>query len=295
MIVSSVKGLRDPFVLVEGDTYYLYGTGVAQAADWDNTAWVCYVNDSGRLDGEWRPVPLPYHLPPDAQKNFWAPEVHRYNGAYYLFGTYYSSATGRRGSAVLKSSCPTGPFTPISVGHITPKEWDAIDATLYVDKDGQPWMVFVHEWVCTEDGVGRMCAARLSADLSHMISPPVELFRADAPPWTDRAVTDGCFLYTTAAGDLLMTWSNFDEDGYVVAVAHSQNGRPDGAWTHEAAPLYKRGTVDGHDGGHGMVFTALDGQLYLCLHSPNQPCDACRERTVFVPLREENATLSLCR
>lgn len=291
MIVSSVEGLRDPFVLVEGNTYYLYGTGVSQNADWDNTAWACYVNESGRLDGEWKPARMTYHLPPDAQKNFWAPEVHRYNGAYYLFGTYYSAATCRRGSAVLKSSSPAGPFVPVSDGHVTPKDWDAIDATLYVDTDGQPWLVFVHEWICTDDGVGRMCAARLSADLSRMISPPVELFRADAPAWTDQAVTDGCFLYTTAADNLLMTWSNFDKDGYTVAVAHSRNGRPDGEWTHEAAPLYKRGTADGHDGGHGMIFTALDGQLYLCLHSPNHPCEACKERTVFMPLREENGTL----
>ena len=42
MIVSSIKQLRDPSVLVEGNVYYIYGTN-----------WVCYKNTSGSLAGEW--------------------------------------------------------------------------------------------------------------------------------------------------------------------------------------------------------------------------------------------------
>ena len=53
MIVTNVKGLRDPFMLVDDGVYYLYGTGVLNK-DWDNTTWDCYVNDSGSLSGEWK-------------------------------------------------------------------------------------------------------------------------------------------------------------------------------------------------------------------------------------------------
>lgn len=293
MIITGVEGLRDPFILVDNGVYYLYGTGV-YGGDWENTCWDCYINDSGNLTGEWRHLDkLVYERPEKAEKMFWAPEVHKYNGFYYMIATYYSSDTEHRGCSILKASSPTGPFVEISDGHITPKNWDAIDGTLYVDYLGQPWLVFVHEWTCTDDGVGRMAVAKLSDDLSRMISSPIELFRADSPQWTNAAITDGCFMHTTSDGKLLMLWSNNDCDGYTVAVAHSENDQVHGKWVHEAAPIYKRGTLDHHDGGHGMIFTALDGQQYLAIHSPNAPCEECKERTVFIPIEEQNGTLRI--
>lgn len=291
MIISGVEGLRDPFILVDNGVYYLYGTGV-YGGGWENTCWDCYRNDSGDLQGQWKHVDqLVYQRPEHAEKQFWAPEVHKYNGCYYMLATYYSSETGHRGCSVLKAASPTGPFIEISDGHITPKNWDAIDATLFVDPSGQPWLVFVHEWTCTEDGVGRMAAAKVSSDLSRLISEPVELFRADSPQWARGKITDGCFMHTARDGRLLMLWSNHDCDGYSVAVAHSENGEIHGSWVQEAAPIFKRGTADKHDGGHGMIFTALDGQQYLALHSPNIPCEECRERAVFLPIEEYNGTL----
>ena len=299
MIITNVEGLRDPFVLLDNGVYYLYGTG-AYGKGWDNTCWDCYVNDSGSLRGQWKRVhECIYQRPANAEKQFWAPEVHKYNGAYYLLASYHSSATGHRGSSVLKATSPTGPFVEISDGHITPKHWDAIDATLYIAPDGQPWLVFVHEWTCTDDGIGRMVAAKLSCDLSHLISEPVELFQADAPAWTDRPVTDGCFLHATRDGNLLMIWSNDEPDGYCVGIAHSKNGKIDGEWEHEKVPLFKKGTVCEYDGGHGMLFKDTDGKLYMCLHSPDYFCAEFMERTILLPLQETQCegrtTLRICK
>ena len=299
MIITKVEGLRDPFVFVENGIYYLYGTG-AYGKGWDNTTWDCYINDSGSLLGKWKILEHSiYQTPEYAQKQFWAPEMHKYKGAYYLFASYYSSKTGHRGSAVLRALSPTGPFVQISNGHITPENWDAIDATLYVDPEGQPWVVFVHEWTSTEDGVGTMVAAKLSEDLSKMISEPIELFRADSPQWTDRQVTDGCFLYTTQDGNLLMIWSNDEADGYSVGIAHSKTGRIEGPWEQESAPLFKKGTVCEYDGGHGMLFKDTDGKLYMCLHSPDYFCAEFMERTILLPLQETQCegrtTLRICK
>lgn len=293
MIVTNVEGLRDPFMLVDDGVYYLYGTGVLNS-DWDNTTWDCYVNDSGKLDGKWkRTENLIYEKPVYAQKQFWAPEVHKYNGSYYMLASYYSSETKHRGSSIFRASSPTGPFVEISDGHITPHDKDCIDATLYVDGKGQPWLVFVHEWTCTDDGIGRMDVAKLSDDLTHLISAPVELFRADSPAWTNKNVTDGCFVHTLSDGNLIMLWSNHEQDGYCIGIAHSKNGAVDGQWEHEKTPLYKRGILDHHDGGHGMIFADTNGKQYLCCHSPNQPCEECKERTVLLSVTERNGTLCI--
>ena len=293
MLISNIEGVRDPFVLLDNGTYYLYGTGVGR--DWNDTVWACFVNDSGRLSGEWKKTEtLVYEKPAFAEKQFWAPEVYKYNGAYYMFATYFSSQTCHRGTTVLKAPSPTGPFTEISDGHITPHDIDALDGTFYVDESGQPWIVFVHEWTCTDDNIGRMDAAKLSDDLTHLISTPVELFRADSPSWTDYKVTDGCFLRKLSGGELIMTWSNFKDGQYAVGLARSENGKPDGKWLQDDDLLYEKGVADNpYDGGHGMLFTDLDGQLYLSLHSPNKPCKDCKERTIFIPLEEKNATLTI--
>ena len=280
MITSTIPCLRDPFIVVTDDAYYAYGTG-----------WHCYKNTGDDLAGPWEDLGEVVRLknPEDVGENHWAPEVHEHKGAYYMFTTYNSLSRRHRGCTVLKSDSPEGPFVEISDGPVTPTEWDAIDGTFYVDPDGCPWMVFVHEWVCMADGVGTFAAAKLSEDLTHFISEPFELFRADEPAWATAGVTDGCWMYTTQSGDLLMTWSNFSNEGYVVASARSSNGRLDGEWIQEEL-LYSRSmTVENrYDGGHAMIFTSREGQMYLSFHSPNGQEGERRETPVFLPIREEN-------
>lgn len=300
MIESNIQKLRDPFVLVEDDAYYIYGTDIFED-NWDEgSTWVCYKNTEKSLDGAWIPLSHPLAvMPEDATKQRWAPEVHKVGGRFYLIGTYYSELTQHRGCAIFTSDTPEGPFTLHSDGHVTPKEWDAIDGTLYIDEENQPWMVFVHEWTCTDDGIGRMAAAKLSPDFKRLISEPIELFRADAPSWTNHRVTDGCFMHKAKNGELLMIWSNFDERtedvGYCVGVCRSQNGKIDGKWVQDDALLYAKDIFGTYDGGHGMLFFDRDGTLYLSLHSPNLPDGDREEKPVFIPVCDENGTLTVIK
>ena len=282
MIESDIKKLRDPCIVVDNGVYYAYGTG-----------WHCYKNTSGNLEGPWVDLGVVASVANQETDggSHWAPEVHRYNGYFYMFTTYYNSLTDHRGCIILRSDSPEGPFVEITNGHITPAEWDCIDGTLYIDPDGQPWMVFVHEWTCMPDGVGSFAAAKLSPDLTHFISEPIELFKADEPTWAVSGVTDGCWMYTTKDGELLMLWSNFDADGYVVAVAKSSNGRLDGEWIHESELLYSQYMTGEYDGGHAMIFTDTDGQMYLSFHSPNTAQDDRKEKPVFLAIEEKDGKL----
>lgn len=281
MIVSDIKKLRDPFVLLENGTYYAYGTG-----------WVCYENTTGNLDGHWEYLGVVANIDEnDDDGCHWAPEVHKYNGAFYMITTYKSKKTGHRGCSVFKSDTPKGPFFEISNGHATPNDWDAIDGTLYIDEENKPWMVFVHEWTCREDHIGSFSCAEMSNDLTHFISEPQEMFYANEPAWATKGVTDGCFMHKADNGDLLMLWSNFLSDGYCVAVAKSENGKLVSKWTHKDKLLYSKGGKYEYDGGHAMLFSGLDGKTYMSLHSPNTPCGERLEVPCFFEIAEKDGEI----
>lgn len=274
--------IRDPFILEDGGVFYLYGTrganfGIGTGGfdvytsrdleDWEHRGQ-CFDSDK-------------YNMNLGAN---WAPEVHKYRGGYYLFATFARPDCGLRGTWVLKADSPLGPFRPHSKGVVTPKEWECLDGTLYVDRDGMPWIVFCHEHTQIIDGT--MCCARLSEDLTEICGEALTLFAASEVPGVgvqeidQHYITDGPFLYRSETGKLLMVWSSFMENRYAQLLLRFDDGEPGMSFTH-LPPLLTS------DGGHGMIFRK-DGALYLTLHSPNVHG---QERPVFLKLRDLGDTL----
>jgi beta-xylosidase len=290
MNVADIQ-IRDPFVFIQDGVYYLFGS--TDKDIWKAPGVGFDVYKSGGSLSEWD-GPYPAFRPPEnfwSAKNFWAPEVYIYGGAYYMFATFLPKDGGHRGTAVLKSDNVMGSFVPWSDGPVTPHDWECLDGTFYVDADGKPWMIFCHEW--QQVGDGQICAVRLSGDLRTTVGEPTLLFRASEAPWSaplkNRApgsyVTDGPNLYRCANGTLLMLWSSFGEDGgYCIGVARSESGCLLGPWVQEEQALYAA------DGGHGMLFHGLDGKLYLAIHTPNKTPD---ERAIFVELVETVVSIKI--
>jgi len=224
--------------------------------------------------------------------DYWAPECHIWKGKYYLISSF--RAPGRyRACQCLVADSPLGPFRPIKNEPVTPKGWQCLDGHLYVDKHGKPWMVFCHEWTQVYDG--QIAAVPLSDDLGEAIGDPTILFYASDAPWrssfvkkkeTDNHgfVTDGPFLYRMEDGSLIMLWTNFNNDGYVIGYAKSQSGELFGPWIQMDEPLY------GHDGGHGMLFRTFDGQLMMCMHGPNEHV---KKRILLFQMLEDQGKLRI--
>ena len=279
VVAQAPEVVRDPCMLYHDGTYYLYSTG-----------WK-YATSTG-LDQPFSEFQYCVETPEDYKDCPWAPEVYEYEGKFYMFTTYRSTKNNHRGCAIFVADTPAGPFKPHSDGHVTPADWDAIDGTLYIDEEGQPWMVFVYEWTSTSDGIGRMACAKLSDDLTHFISEPVVLFRSYDAKLPVNQVTDGCFMYRTESGKLLMIWSTqVLNRGYSVLVAESESGEITGPWTHHVEMLYSNRHTKEYDGGHGMIFTDANGDMWMSIHSPNDASVGRIETPVFIPLKEENNTL----
>ena len=280
--------IRDPFILPVDGEYYLYRSSTK---DGIGGVEVFRSRDLKHWKGPKRVMSLPEDN--WATGGIWAPEVHCYQGKYYMFATVNTDVVWRRnpdgqectyrGTQVFWSDSPEGPFVPFKRYPHTPMDEMALDGTFWVE-DGVPYMVYCHEWLQTIDG--EMKYVRLTDDLSDTVGQPVRMFNASAAKWStgpDTFVTDGCFMYRTRNGKLLMLWSSFMDGEYAIGIATSVTGELAGPWMQSDEPLFSK------DGGHGMLFRTFDGRLCLVIHSPN----SVNERAKIFELEDTGDTLIL--
>ena len=297
--------IRDPFILPDREKgiYYMYRTSTSTGADGKERGGV-EVFKSKDLKKWEGPVKV-FTVAEDnwIKGRVWAPEVHRYNGKYYLFATLNSDIEWKgategwppythRATQIFHSDSPEGPFLPFSTLPHTPIDYMALDGTLWVE-DGVPYMIFCHEWVQVIDGTMEM--VKLKPDLSATDGQPVSLFHASAAEWSTGGedsskhsityVTDGCFLYRTKTGKLLMIWSSFMNREYAIGIAESVTGKVTGPWIQQKEPLFNQ------DGGHGMIFETFDGKLCIMFHRPNNP--ETKERARIFEIEDMGETLRL--
>lgn len=253
--------IRDPFVLNENGMFYMYGT---RAANFGIDVGGFDVYTSTDLENWSSPKECFNSAQYGLNRSVnWAPEVHKYKGSYYMFATF-EQENGNRGTHILKSESPYGPFKPHSDGAVTPFEWESLDGTLYIEK-GEPYLVFCHEHTQLIDGT--MCYVRLNDDLKSSVGNPVTMFTASSPYWVEKIIpgkhyiTDGPFMYRTKTDELLMIWSSFIKGKYAECVVKFTDGTIKGSFEHQQ-PL-----ID-NDGGHGMLFSVGE-ELYLTYHTPN--------------------------
>jgi beta-xylosidase len=277
--------LHDPYIVAHepSETYYLYSANRSSMTSVRGVATMVYKSKNLL---EWEKPKIVFQVPETAfaTQGGWAPEVHEYEGRYYLFVTLHDNdkaladpettpnPTYVRGTIAAVSDTPDGPFEMIDeTSAVPPSEFMTLDGTLYLDKEEQPWMVYAHEWIQRIDGT--MEAIRLNPDdLSKTVGEPIHLFKASDAPWlnasiTPRAeplhnyVTDGPALYRTKDDHLLMLWSSYENGSYVQTIGRSTTGRLQGPW-EQLPPMVK-----GHS-GHGMFFRTFEGELMMVLHRP---------------------------
>ena len=280
---TSEINIRDPFVLYENEKYYMYGT---RANNFGQKTGGFDVYVSTDLENWSEPIECFNSEKFNMNTNVnWAPEVHKYNNAYYMFATF-TKQNGLRGTYILKSDSPLGEFKPHSFGAVTPDEWECLDGTLYIDENNQPFIVFCHEHTQIIDGT--ICYAKLNEDLTATVGEVTTLFKASSPfyieekPRGEHYITDGPFMFRSKTNELFMLWSTFINHQYAECLVKFNDGKLNMNFTH-LAPL-----ID-DDGGHGMIFKDEEN-LYLTFHSPNK---SLYERPKFVKIFDNGNKITL--
>ena len=317
-------GIHDPYIYYDPVTehYILHqGTGRNVWKSQDLTNWAGPIQAFtivGRSSGDnlgtnyetWLNATYTPALPWNRTSGNWAAEMFSYKGKYYFFTTLHndwakpklSSPTDEssyvlpsvqwRASIIAEGTSPEGPFTNMHyAAPVTPRDFMTLDATLYVDHDGTPWLVYAHEWVQKMDGT--MEAIPLTNDLTAAAGEPVLMFRASAAPWYEyqkyqnqpqyaasggakyttvattkelsnkqctQYVTDGPHVWETADGSLVCLFTTYRDDEYIQSQFISRTGNIMGPW--EPAPY-----LDFDDKGHAMIFEDKEGGMKLVMHN----------------------------
>jgi hypothetical protein len=128
--------LADPFVFHEGDTYYAYGT----SARYGFLVWTS--NDL--VNWQSRGYAYERDVQSFGRFHFWAPEMFKHRGKYYL---HFTAAAGERENphrriVLAESDSPLGPFKQVK-GPWFETEFDTIDSHVFRDNDGRMYLYSV--------------------------------------------------------------------------------------------------------------------------------------------------------
>lgn len=256
--------IRDPFIFVEGGMYYMLGTTGNDC--WDRGSDLTLYASEDLVNFE-RVGCMVEEDTLAGYTQIWAPELHKYNGKYYLILSVFCETKGR-GSMILVSDSLQGKFRPLTGEYVTPENWWCLDATLFIWKE-KPYLIFSNEWInpVTGDGDGALFVAELTADLAALAGKPRKIVSGKYCGFSVSIESGGIRGYVAEGpyaveeeGKIALYWSTFTEQGYCVVRSKAEDIF--GEYVFEKF-------IFREDGGHAMVFEGKDGKRKIVLHQPN--------------------------
>jgi arabinan endo-1,5-alpha-L-arabinosidase len=258
--------IHDPVMGKDGDTYYVFGTGLGihTLYSTDLVNW-----QKGKSVFDKIPAWVNEALPDFKWENqIWAPDIIFYKGRYHLFYACNASpgkphaAIGHASSPTLNQASPNYKWTDhgkIVQSVLNRDLWQAIDPTIVVDENKVPWFVFGSFW----DGIK---AVKMTEDLMKL-KWPEEWHSISRRPSTQKlynygledSQTEGVFIYRH--GDYYYQFVSFDmccrgvKSNYHIVVGRSKS---------VTGPYVDRAGFSMMDGG-GTVVAIGDGKRWAAL------------------------------
>ena len=148
--------VHDPVMAKDGDTYYIYATGmgIQQMTSKDRKTWTVLPQPVMTVIPGWTTDSVP-----GFGNHVWAPDVIHWNGQWWM--AYSCSTFGKNGSAIglLSSRSLRGGIWKDqgcivtsherkrgADGQMTGDNWNAIDPNFVIDDQDQPWLTWGSFW-----------------------------------------------------------------------------------------------------------------------------------------------------
>ncbi|MGM9842973.1 MAG: family 43 glycosylhydrolase, partial [Muribaculaceae bacterium] len=248
---KSQVNFADPYVLLDGDYYYAYGTNHGDGIE----VW-----RSKDLIG-WEYKGLALHKDNCTEKQwFWAPEVYHKNGKYYM---YFSA---NEHLFVATADSPTGPFYQqggYQVQNILGSE-KCIDSHVFFDDDGSAWLFFVR----FTDG-NCIWSCKLSGDLITPVSGTLKKCINVTQSWEQvlGRVTEGPNV-VKHNGIYYLTYSANDYTSHSYAVGYATSSSiGSGSWSKYSGNPILKNMEDLVGCGHHTLFYDKNGNFKIAYHA----------------------------
>ena len=264
--------LADPYILLDGDTYYAYGTNDANGIR-------CYTSEDLRL---WKYEGLALNKSNTTEtKNFWAPEVYHVKGKYIM----YYSANEHLYAAT--STSPKGPF--VQVGSYQMKDVlptnengeneKCIDSHVFFDVKSNGDTIAYIFFVRFTDG-NCIWQAKLDDDFITPVASTLRKCFAASQSWELKQgrVNEGPNVIKYR-NTYYLTYSGNDYrcQDYAVGYATTSN-IASGSWTKYASNPILRRWDDLVGTGHHSLFYDKDGNLRIVFHAHNDTANVQTRR-----------------
>ena len=145
--VTDTPMVHDPVMAKEGDTYYIFATGmgVQKMTSTDRKNWTVHADPVMSVIPQWA-----HDSVPGFTHHVWAPDVIQWHGRWWM--AYSCSTFGKNGSAIglLSTRRLASGLWNDEGCVVTSREkrdnWNAIDPNFVIDDKDQPWMVWGSFW-----------------------------------------------------------------------------------------------------------------------------------------------------
>lgn len=263
MIITDVTNIGDPFILNDGENYYMYATSAKDG--------FLYFTSTDLKN--WKNCGYCYKASKLTENDYWAPEVYKMNGKYYMLFTarWQSNHSLRLWLAV--SDNPRGPFENVYENPLFDFGYAVIDGTLFFDDDGRCYLYYSRD--CSEniiDGVhtSEIYCVEFSTETLKTIGEPVKLTTPDVLWETKHSATwrwNEAPAVIKHNGIYYLNYSVncFDSREYSVALATSSS--PMGRFEKRADnPILKYRENEFSGPGHNCFFKSKKGELLTAFH-----------------------------
>lgn len=257
--------LADPYILLEGDTYYAYGTNDANGIR-------CYTSTDLKY-WKYRGLALNKVNTTETQW-FWAPEVYHVGDKYIM----YYSANEHLYAATAKS--PLGPFRQVGSYQMEGLLGNekCIDSSVFFDTDSTAYMFFVR----FTDG-NCIWQVQLSDDYITPVEGTLKKCFSATEEWELRMgkVVEGPNVYKQGMRYFL-TYSGNDYRSQDYAVGYAQTTNISrGSWPKSSSNPFLRRWKGLYGTGHHSLFTDKEGQLRIVFHAHDSQ-ESVHPRSMYI-------------
>lgn len=239
----------DPAPVVFNDTCYFFSGHDEEGADYfEMNEWQCFWS-TDMVNWTPRGIILNYKDLQWSSGEAWASQCIERNGKYYFYFTAVKSA---RTIGVAVADNPGGPYKDPLGKPLCGPNWDYIDPTVFIDKDGQAWLYF---------GNPKAYYVKLNEDMISYSGNIVQTDMSSGFGNGGSTYTEGPWFYRR--GDLY--YLLYAAAGIPEEIGYSTSTSPTGPWTYRGVIMAKNQTDLAFTNHCGVV--DYKGHSYFFYHN----------------------------